>query len=152
MTLADHAGTCARWVNHSDQVNVSQTYDETRPCTCGTSGDAGIRRALVAAKLATQAFIASDGYTSLGVRSNEEAADVALFEMLPFLAAAERRGYDRAVAIVRRALETAQAETRPRTSRAPRSGITILTSERAGRTTALGMVLNELEATKETTL
>lgn len=71
------------------------------------------------AHLATVAFIASDGHTSLGVRSNQEAADVAIATVRPHfeallariaeleaarlrnLATAEASGYERAVARLR---------------------------------------------------
>lgn len=61
------------------------------------------------------------------------------------IAAADRAGYERAVAIVRRALEAARAESRIRPSQ-----VHGIRSERNGRIAALGMLLNELEAMKET--
>lgn len=80
MTPADHAGICARWVNHSDQVNVSQTYDETRPCTCGSYQE-----------------VLSDAYRE-GFGAGIESADSDRDEAI---AAAERRGYEKAVANLR---------------------------------------------------
>ncbi len=75
-----------------------------------------LRDVLVAAQLATEIFVASDGFRSLGVRSNEEAADVALAAIGSALAEARATGFAEAVALLRDRGEFAawhSAERRP---------------------------------------
>lgn len=131
MTFTDHAGICARWVNHSDQVNVSQTYDETRPCTCGSYQE-----------------VLSDAYRE-GFGAGIESADSDRDEAI---VAAERCGYDRAVANLRDLGSVHIAAH----AMSPTNWAIMTVKQRAQFHTYAGRAIkaaaDHLDATKETTL
>lgn len=95
-----------------------------------------LRAALVAAELASELFIAGDGFPATAIHTNEESADLAVAVVEPLLAAAEARG---AIAALRDMAD--RIDRGPRFNMPP-SVISALVRERADDLGA--------EATKET--
>lgn len=96
MTSSDHATTCARWVQHGDEANISAVYDDTRQCTC-----TWVRRC---DEGATCIETTDNGFGGVAIRDSaapDKVLEVPGDSWKAFLASVRAEGYAAAVANLR---------------------------------------------------